>query len=150
MSAKLRPATKILVDDGKLELIVVSVNAVQQRLTARALNTHTLIANKRVNIPGVVFDLPFLSARDERDIIFGLKQGVDFIALSFVGQAADVVAVRRLCAQHQQSGTPVQLISKIESQTGINNLEAIIAVSDGVMVARGDLGLEVPLEQLPF
>ena len=82
VSPHIDPATKILVDDGKLELEVIRVDAQQQQLIVRAMNDHTLIANKRVNIPGVDFNLPFMSSRDQSDIAFGLRHGVNFIALS--------------------------------------------------------------------
>lgn len=146
MSKDLKPGNIILVDDGKLQLDVILVKS--GIIQTKAFNQHLLKTNKRVNLPGVKFSLPFLSERDINDITFGVSQGIDYIAASFVNSADDVKKIRdllkKLKAEH------IAIISKIESQIGIDNIDEIIAASDGIMVARGDLGLEIPYYDVPY
>lgn len=146
MSKDLKIGDVILVDDGKLHLDVISVEP--GVIHAKAFNHHLLKTNKRINLPAIDFSLPFLSERDIRDITFGIEQGIDYIAASFVNSAENVQQIRdllkKLNAEH------VQIIAKIESQIGIQNIDEIIAVSDGIMVARGDLGLEIPYYDVPY
>lgn len=142
------PGTVLLLDDGKLQLVVNKKLPDNTGFLATAQNKHFLATNKRVNIPGVDFKLPFLSTRDRKDIHFGLQHKVDFIALSFVSGSADVLAVRRILKNKKM--THVKLISKIENQLAIDNLDDIITASDGIMVARGDLGLEIPYAEVPY
>ncbi|MGL5268792.1 MAG: pyruvate kinase [Spiroplasma sp.] len=146
MSKDLKSGDVILVDDGKLHLNVISVKP--GIVYVKAFNHHLLKTNKRINLPAINFSLPFLSQRDVRDITFGVEQGIDCIAASFVNTAENVQQIRdllkKLNAEH------VQIIAKIESQIGIQNIDEIIAASDGIMVARGDLGLEIPYYDVPY
>lgn len=146
MSKDLKAGDVVLVDDGKLHLDVVSVapGVVQ----TKAFNHHLLKTNKRVNLPGVEFSLPFLAEKDVQDITFGVGQGIDYIAASFVNSAANVQQIRDLLKS--LNAEDVQIISKIESQVGVNNIDEIIEASDGIMVARGDLGLEIPYYDVPY
>jgi pyruvate kinase len=102
---------------------------------------------KGINVPGVRINMPFLNDKDRDDILFGIKMGVDYIAASFVRTAEDVLEIRRIL---EQEGAAIDIIAKIESQEGVNNLDDIIQVVDGIMVARGDLGVEIPAEEVPL
>ena len=136
--------TKVLIADGQME---VEVTAKQpQTLVCKVLRGGVLTSRKGVNIPGVKLPMPFLSDQDRADITFAARVGADFVAASFVGDATDVSQVRELISAE---GGHASIISKIESQYAIENLEEIIAASDGVMVARGDLGVEIPAERVP-
>ncbi|PPE05730.1 pyruvate kinase [Williamsoniiplasma lucivorax] len=146
MSKDLKPGNLILIEDGKLELIVDAVKS--GVIEATAFNTHKVKNNKRVNLPGVEFSMEFMSEKDRNDIIFGAQEGVDYIAASFVNTAKNVHQIREILAAH--GGSDVQIISKIESQTGIDNIDEIIEASDGIMIARGDLGLEIPYYDVPY
>ena len=101
-----------------------------------------------MNVPGVAISLPGITEKDANDIIFGIEQGIDFIAASFVRKASDVLEIRELLKKH--NGEHIQIISKIENQQGVDNLDEILEVSDGLMVARGDLGVEIPAEEVPL
>lgn len=140
----LKPGDKVLLDDGKMVLGVESVkkNAVQTRVIVGGL----LTSRKRISLPGVDVGLPSVSAEDLDDILFGIQQGVDFIAASFIRKAEDVLAIRRIL---QDNNGTQDIIAKIENRQGVNNIQEIIEVSDGLMVARGDLGVEVPAEEVP-
>ena len=122
-----------------------------EKLTDRRPATSDIGARKEskrhVNLPGIRVNLPAITAKDERDIAFGIDVGVDFIALSFVREANDVIQLRTFLAA--RGGDKTKIIAKIEDQEGVRNLESIIAAADGVMVARGDLGVEIPVETLP-
>ncbi len=146
IAADVSPGVKILLDDGKCILETISIK--QDIVTAKVFNTYQVLTNKRVNIPGVVLSLPFLSDKDKADIIFGIENHVDYIAASFVSFAKDIHAIRQLLTAHKAEH--IQIIAKIESQCGIENLEEIIDASDGIMVARGDLGLEIPYYDVPY
>ena len=134
----------ILIADGQIEVKVIKVESAQLR--CRIVRGGTLTSKKGVNIPGVKLPMPFLSEQDSSDITFAVRSGADFIAASFVGDADDVLQVRRLI---EREGGKTAIISKIESQYAVDNLDKIIEVSDGLMVARGDLGVEIPAEQVP-
>lgn len=136
--------THILIDDGQLDLQVVSVQ--QEEIKTRVCNGGILKSQKGVNVPGVSIKLPGVTEKDIADIRFGVTQGIDFIAASFTRKASDILAVRKIV---EEMGANVQIIAKIESQEGINNLDSILEVADGLMVARGDLGVEVPVEEVP-
>lgn len=138
------PGTHILIDDGQLDLEVVSVQP--EEIKTRVRNGGSLKSQKGVNVPGVSIQLPGVTEKDVEDIRFGIRQGIDFIAASFTRKAADILAVRKIV---EEMGATVQIIAKIESQEGMNNLDSILEVVDGVMVARGDLGVEVPVEEVP-
>ncbi len=135
-----------LIDDGKISLTVLETDG--NILTCRFNNSATVKNRKGINVPGKKLSMPFISKQDYEDIKFGCAQDVDAIALSFVRKKEDVLEVRELLKQF--NNPKILLISKIESQEGIDNLEEILEVSDGVMVARGDLGVEVPPEKVPL
>lgn len=138
------PGNKILIDDGLIELEVQEVNDTD--IVCKIINGGELGMRKGVNVPNVKIKLPALTEKDKADIRFGIEQGFDFIAASFV-RTAD--AVKEIRAMLDEAGSAMQIIAKIENAEGIENLDAIIEASDGIMVARGDLGVEIPAEQLP-
>lgn len=136
----------ILIDDG---LIGLTVTAIQGNdIVTRIVNGGTIKSKKGVNVPGVKISLPGITEKDANDIVFGIEQGVDFIAASFVRKASDVLEIRELLEKH--NANHIQIISKIENQEGVDNLDEILEVSDGLMVARGDLGVEIPAEEVPL
>ena len=112
------------------------------------MNSGTLKNKKGVNVPGVSVKLPGITEKDAQDILFGIEQGVDFIAASFVRRATDVLEIRQLLEEN--NGSHIQIIPKIENQEGVDNINEILEVSDGLMVARGDLGVEIPAEEVPL
>ncbi|WP_416738007.1 pyruvate kinase [Mycoplasmopsis meleagridis] len=145
MSQDLKEGDIVLFDDGKLTSHVVSVK--KGIVEVKTFNSHFLKTNKRINLPGVDFSLPFLSEKDKNDIIFGIKENVDYIAASFVNTSQNVKELRELLANN--NGENIKIIAKIESQTGVNNIDSIIEAVDGIMIARGDLGLEIPYYEVP-
>ncbi|WP_150267192.1 pyruvate kinase [Paenibacillus tepidiphilus] len=136
----------ILIDDGLIGLTVVDIQGTE--IKTRIVNGGTIKSKKGVNVPGVAISLPGITEKDTNDIIFGIEQDIDFIAASFVRKASDVLEIRTLLEKHNASH--IQIISKIENQEGVDNLDEILAVSDGLMVARGDLGVEIPAEDVPL
>ncbi|MNO51317.1 Pyruvate kinase [compost metagenome] len=136
----------ILIDDGLIGLTVVEVQGTE--IKCRIVNGGTIKSKKGVNVPGVNISLPGITEKDANDIKFGIESGIDFIAASFVRKASDVLEIRQLLEKH--NATHIQIISKIENQQGIDNLDEILEVSDGLMVARGDLGVEIPAEDVPL
>ncbi len=139
------PGQEILIDDGLVALRVQEVKGGD--IVCRVENGGTLSANKSVNIPGAHIQLPALTEQDVADIRFGVENDFDFVAASFVRRAADVEAVRQVL--RDCGGESVKIIAKIENQEGIDNLDDILAAADGVMVARGDLGVEIPAARVP-
>jgi pyruvate kinase len=140
----IKTGDKILLDDGKMVLTVESVN--KNEVHARVVVGGLLTSRKRVSLPGVDVDLPSVSEEDREDILFGIQQGVDFIAASFIRRAKDILAIRKIL---QDNDGTQDIIAKIENRQGVANIEEILEVSDGLMVARGDLGVEVPAEEVP-
>lgn len=140
------PGDKILIDDGLIGLEVISTDGIE--IITKVLNGGPVKNNKGVNVPGVKIQLPALTPKDINDIKFGIEQGIDFIAASFIRKASDVFEIRKVLEEN--NGHDIHIISKIENQEGMDNLEEILAVSDGLMVARGDLGVEIPTEQVPL
>ena len=136
----------LLVDDGALEFEIIEIKG--KDIVCKALNTGKLGSRKTMNVPGVKVDLPALTQKDIDDITEGIKRGFDYVAASFVRKAADVIALRNLL--NENGGERVKIISKIENQEGIDNFEEILELSDGIMVARGDMGVEIPMEQVPI
>ncbi|MFF2480605.1 pyruvate kinase [Paenibacillus sp. NPDC058071] len=136
----------ILIDDGLIGLTVEEVNGTE--ILCRIVNSGPIKSKKGVNVPGVNISLPGITEKDANDIIFGIGQGIDFIAASFVRKASDVLEIRELLERHNAGH--IQIISKIENQQGVDNLDEILEVSDGLMVARGDLGVEIPAEEVPL
>lgn len=139
-----KAGNRILIDDGLIELLVKEVTATD--VICEVVNGGSLGNRKGVNIPSVNINLPGITEKDREDIIFGIENGVDFIAASFVRNAQ---AVRDIRAILDEYNADIQIISKIESEEGIDNIDEIIKESDGIMVARGDLGVEVPVESVP-
>jgi pyruvate kinase len=140
--------SKILLDDGLIGLEVLHIDKEQNEIQTKILNSGTLKNKKGVNVPGVSVKLPGITEKDTNDIIFGIEQGVDFIAASFVRRASDVLEIRQLLEEKQ--ATHIHIIPKIENQEGVDNIDEILEVSDGLMVARGDLGVEIPAEEVPL
>lgn len=140
-----REGDVILLADGLIALKVLSTAGTEIR--CRVLNSGELTSRKGVNVPGVAVNLPAVTDKDIQDIKFGIEQQVDFIAASFIRKAADVLAIRQVL---EEAGADISIISKIESREAVDNLDEIIKVSDGIMVARGDLGVEIPAEEVPL
>ena len=145
LAADVNPGDRILLDDGLLELKVLETDK-QKLLKTQVIHGGTLKNNKGINLPGVAVRADALTPKDREDLVFGLKAGVDFIALSFVRQPADLDAARQAMAE---VGRTVPIISKLEKPEAIARLDAILDKTDGVMVARGDLGVEIPPEEVP-
>ncbi len=137
--------TLILVDDGKVGFNVVEV--VGEDIKCVALNDGKLSNRKSINVPNTNIEMEFMSEKDKNDVLFGIEQGVDFIAASFVRNEDDITQLRAFV--NANGGQNIQIISKIENLQGIANLDKIVRLSDGIMVARGDMGVEVPFDQLP-
>jgi pyruvate kinase len=140
----LKKGDKVTVDNGLINLQVLEVN--ENRLLCRVIDGGKLGSRKHINLPGIRVNLPSITEKDRRDIQFAIKHELDFIALSFVRSPNDVVEARELV---EKGGANIKLIAKIENQEGIDNFKEILAVSDGIMVARGDLGVEVDFRELP-
>lgn len=145
MLGQLHPGDKITVDNGLINLEVLEVRT--SDLRCRVLDGGQLGSRKHINLPGVRINLPSITDRDREDIRFGIENDVDFIALSFVRNAEAVQEARKVI--EAAGGHHAKIISKIENQDGIDNFDAILEASDGIMVARGDLGVEVPFTELP-
>ncbi|MFP7478088.1 pyruvate kinase [Terribacillus saccharophilus] len=140
--------SKFLLDDGLIELEVLDIDKANNEIKTKALNSGLLKNKKGVNVPGVSVNLPGITDKDASDIEFGIEQGIDFIAASFVRRPSDVLEIRELLEKHEAGH--IQIIPKIENQEGFDNLDSILQVSDGLMVARGDLGVEIPAEDVPL
>lgn len=135
----------ILLDDGLIELTVKKISATD--IECIVMNDGVISNNKGVNLPGAEVSMPFISEKDRSDIIFGIENDVDFIAASFSRNADDILEIRKIFQEYNCDN--IQIIAKIENMQGVNNIEEITRVSDGVMVARGDMGVEIPLEDVP-
>lgn len=138
--------SRILLDDGLIELIVEKIENGTD-IVCRVMNNGNLSNNKGVNLPDTRLTMPYLSEKDRSDIIFGIQTGYDFIAASFVRCAEDVLEIRKILESHNCNS--INIISKIENREGVDNIDEIIRVSDGIMVARGDMGVEIPGEEVP-
>ncbi|HEY9599779.1 MAG TPA: pyruvate kinase [Cyanophyceae cyanobacterium] len=136
----------ILLDDGRVEMVVEKVDRIKRALHCRVVVGGTLSNNKGVNFPGVYLSIKALTDKDRQDLMFGLDQGVDWVALSFVRNPQDVLEIKELITS---AGKQVPVVVKIEKHEAIEQMEAILSLSDGVMVARGDLGVELPAEDVP-
>ncbi|MFU8786755.1 MAG: pyruvate kinase [Candidatus Izemoplasmataceae bacterium] len=137
----------IVVDDGYLSLKIIDIDVKNRIIITESFNTHTIKDRRGINVPGMKLNLDYISAKDKEDILWGCKHDVDFIAASFVRRKEDVLAIREIL--ESQDKCDIQIIAKIENQEGVNNLNEITDVADGVMIARGDLGVEVPPEEVP-
>ncbi|WP_195932134.1 pyruvate kinase [Turicibacter sanguinis] len=138
----------ILVDDGYVELTVTELDTANQEIVCTVKNSAFVKDRRGINVPGAKLNMEFISEKDRADMIFGCEMQVDYIAASFVRRAEDVLAIREIFAE--QGNTHTQIIAKIENQEGVDNMDSILEVVDGIMVARGDLGVEVPAEDVPL
>ena len=138
----------ILVDDGNVELNITAIDKAANDIICTVKNDAYIKDRRGINVPSVKLNMEFMDEKDRSDIVFGCTEQVDFLAASFVRRAEDVEAIRAIFAE--QGNTHTQIISKIENQEGVDNLDEIIEASDGVMVARGDMGVEVPAEEVPM
>lgn len=142
------PGTHILLDDGLVGLEVTDLDHANGEIVVLVKNPGVLKNKKGVNVPGVSVNLPGITDKDAADIRFGLKNDIDYIAASFVRRASDVLEITQIL--EEENMTHVQIIPKIENQEGVDNIDEILKVSDGLMVARGDLGVEIPTEEVPI
>lgn len=138
--------TKILIDDGLIELKVVSKTPTD--IKCLVINGGPVSSHKGINVPGVFLSLPFMSERDKNDIRFGVEQDIDFIAASFTRNANDINEMKSVLSSF--GGEDIRIIAKIENKDGVDNIDEILRVADGVMVARGDLGVEIPIAEVPI
>lgn len=139
---------QLRIDDGNLGLLIVEKDDDKRELVCKALNSHFIKTRKGLNAPFAKLSMPFISEVDEKDFEFGAKNGVDFVAASFTRRKQDVLDIKAVFAKYGRPNIPV--IAKIENPEGVSNLEEILSVADGLMVARGDLGVEIPAEQVPI
>lgn len=140
-----KAGTTILIDDGLVEMEVAEVK--DSQIVCRVKNGGKVSDKKGVNVPDVKLSMPFLSEKDKEDILFGIKQDVDFIAASFVRRADDIYKMRKFLNDH--GGFDIHIIAKIENREGVENIDEILEAAEGVMVARGDMGVEIPYEEVP-
>ncbi len=145
LSSRVAAGDNILLSDGAITLKVLRTEG--QDVVTKIMNSGHISDKKRVAVPGIVLDLPALSTQDISDIRFGVGQGMELLAVSFVQRARDIMDIRRLI---EDCGGHMKIIAKIENQAGVQNVEEILAAADGIMVARGDLGVEVPAESVPI
>lgn len=145
LSEDVKPGTTILIDDGLISMTVTDI--VNGDMVCQVEKGGKVSSKKSINISGVDVDQVFISEKDRSDIIFGIEQDIDFIAASFVRNQDDVKKLRKLL--NVNGGQKVQIIAKIENGSGIDNLDSILEIADGVMIARGDMGVEVPFDHLP-
>ena len=154
----MKPGNSILIDDGLIGLEVVDIKPIAgaknnedgskpMNIVCRVLNGGMVSNKKGVNVPNVELTMPYISEKDYSDILFAVEHDYDYIAASFVRTADDVLAIRRIL--EEKGGSDIKIIAKIENMQGVQNIDEIIHVSDGVMVARGDMGVEIPLEDVP-
>ena len=136
----------VLIDDGLIELKVLEING--NDVVCEIINSGILGSRKGINLPNVSIKLPALTEKDIDDIKFGIKMGFDYIAASFIRSASDVLSIRKVLEEN--GGSDIKIISKIENREGVDNIDAILEVTDGIMVARGDLGVEIPFEEVPI
>lgn len=140
--------TLISLDDGLIQLEVVGINHENEEIKTKVINSGKIKNRKGVNVPNVHVNLPSLTDKDKNDILFGIEQDVDFIAASFVREHQDVLAIKKLLEDNHADH--IQIISKIENRSGVDNFDKILEVSYGIMVARGDLGVEIPAAEVPL
>lgn len=136
--------TTILIDDGLIEMVVDEIE--EADIICTVVNGGPISNNKGVNVPGAILSMPYISEVDRSDIMFGCDMGFDFLAASFVRCKDDIIEVRKILEEHNSH---MKIIAKIENMQGIRNLDEILEVSDGIMVARGDMGVEIPMEEVP-
>lgn len=139
------PGDAILIDDGLIGMEVMEISG--EDIVCTVKNGGHISNRKGINVPGVELNMPFVSPKDYDDILFGIKEGFDFIAASFTRTAADVLEIRRILKEN--GGSHINIIAKIENQQGVDHINEIIEAADGIMIARGDMGVEIPLEEVP-
>ncbi len=140
-----KPGDAILIDDGLIEL---EVNQVTEQDIYCTVKNGCFVSNKKgINVPGVSLNMPFISEKDYDDIVFGIQEGFDFIAASFTRSADDILEIRKIL--EERNCHHIKIIAKIENLQGVENIDEILRVSDGIMIARGDMGVEIPLEEVP-
>ena len=140
-----KPGDAILIDDGLIEL---EVNQITEKDIYCTVKNGGFVSNKKgINVPGVSLNMPFISEKDYEDIVFGIEEGFDFIAASFTRSADDILEIRKIL--EERSCHHIKIIAKIENLQGVENIDEILRVSDGIMIARGDMGVEIPLEDVP-
>ncbi len=140
-----KPGDHILIDDGLIDMEVEIITKTD--ITCRVINGGRISNRKGINVPNVELRMPFISKKDYDDIVFGIEQDFDFIAASFTRTADDILQIRKILEEH--GCNTINIIAKIENQQGVDNLDEILRVADGIMVARGDMGVEIPLEDVP-
>ena len=141
-----KPGDAVLIDDGLVGMEVV--NIIGKDIVCIVKNGGDISDHKGVNVPGVELKMPFISPKDRDDLLFGIKEDFDFVAASFTRTADDVREMRKLL--NENGGQDINIIAKIENQQGVDNIDAIIEEADGIMIARGDMGVEIPLEYVPI
>ncbi len=145
LPSEVKAGDRVVMDDGKIVLTVKSVSDTE--VVCRVIHGGEVSDHKSVNLPGVALNMPYMNEKDKSDVLFGIEMDVDFIAASFVRSRADVITLRKFLDYN--GGHDIKIISKIENMQGIENFDEILKVSDGIMIARGDMGVEVPFEKLP-
>ena len=141
----MRPGGHILVDDGLVDLEVQDISG--KDIVCKVINAGVIGDKKGVNVPGANLKMPFISKKDHDDLLFGIQEGFDFVAASFTRTANDIREVRKILKEN--GGEEIQIIAKIENQQGVDNIDEIIEAADGIMIARGDMGVEIPPEYVP-
>ena len=145
LASEIHVGDNILLSDGLVNLKVTAIEGTE--IYTKVLNTGEMSSRKRVAVPGAILNLPFMSEQDKQDILFAIENDMDYIAASFVQKAKDVLEIRKILEAHNSQ---IGIIAKIENAQGVHNIDEIIRVSDGIMVARGDLGVEIPAEEVPL
>ena len=145
LALELSPGSRILIDDGKVELLVKKING--SEIQCKIIVGGIIRSRRGVNLPGTDLKISSITTKDKKDLQFGVKSDVDFVALSFVRKAQDVIQLRKLLKKHKSKAL---IIAKIETQSAVDHLHEIIHVSDAIMIARGDLAIEIPREEVPF
>lgn len=145
LSKDVEKGTRILIDDGLIEMSVTSIKG--EDIICEVLNGGAVSNHKSINVPDVNLTMDYMSKKDMEDIKFGIEQGFDYIAASFVRSAFDVLEIKRILEQN--GGEDIQIIAKIENRQGVDNVDHIIKVCEGIMIARGDMGVEIAFEELP-
>ena len=140
-----QPGMRILIDDGLIEMRVKELTDTD--IVCEVENGGVVSNHKGINVPDAELTMPYISEKDRNDLIFGVEQGFDFVAASFVRCADDIVQLRNLLSEHGDND--MKILAKIENRQGVDNIDEILAVSDGVMVARGDMGVEIPIQEVP-
>lgn len=145
LAQDVKVGSHILIDDGLVDMMITKIDG--KDIVCQVKNSGFVSNHKGVNVPDIHLSLPYMSEKDKEDIIFGIEHGVDFIAASFTRSAQDVLQVRKLLAEH--GGEDINIIAKIENSEGVKKIDEIIEAADGIMVARGDMGVEIPEEEVP-